>query len=363
MKILITPFIKYPQNTTSYFSTVNLAYLFVTQGHTVAISADKKNHFHHISLYPAAKIKSPFSLSKKPQRNYEEWMYVNGATTQKYLEEDYACLDTCIQTFKPDLIITMDRLASIMLARKYKIRIWTIVHSDMYKASLFDTNCMNEVNTVLKNHSLEQEYNLKELLAKCNRRIGFGPIEVQPFHPKDDVTRIGVTSIYPPHTIRTNRVCIFFQKISINKKALRKMIIEAFHGAPYSVYACFDGSRAETIDNIHFLQSTKAELLPGSIACIHDGNDYFTNQCLARGIQQLIITNHDYIRNSNALSAERNKFGLALYEDELTMQTLYEQYRLLLSDDKYYYYTQAHKKITLASGDLSMLLNYLSSSD
>ena len=172
MKILITPFIKYPQNTTSYFLTVNLAYLFVTQGHTVAISADKKNHFHHISLYPAAKIKSPFSLSKKPQRNYEEWMYVNGAATQKYLEEDYACLDTFIQTFKPDLIITMDRLASIMLARKYKIRIWTIVHSDMYKASLFDTNCMNEVNTVLKNHSLEQEYNLKELLAKCNRRIG-----------------------------------------------------------------------------------------------------------------------------------------------------------------------------------------------
>lgn len=363
MKILITPFIKYPQNTTSYFLTVNLAYLFVTQGHTVAVSADKENHFHHISLYPAANIKSPFSLSKKQQRSYEEWMYVSGATTQKYLEEDYACLDTCIQTFKPDLIITIGRLASIMLARKYKIRIWTIVHSDMYKASLFDSNCMNEVNTVLKNHSLEQEYNLKELHAKCNRRIGFGPIEVQPFHPKDDVTRIGVTSIYPPHTIRTNRVCIFFQKISISKKALRKMIIEAFQGAPYSVYACFDGSRAETIDNIHFLQSTKAELLPGSIACIHDGNDYFTNQCLARGIQQLIITNHDYIRNSNALSAERNKFGLALYEDELTMQKLYEQYRLLLSDDKYYYYTQAYKKITLASGDLSMLLDYLSSSD
>ena len=116
MKILITPFIKYPHNTTSYFLTLNLAYLFVTQGHTVAISADKENHFHHISLYPAAKIKSPFSLSKKPQRNYEEWMYASGAATQKYLEEDYACLDTCIQTFKPDLIITMVRLASLMLA-------------------------------------------------------------------------------------------------------------------------------------------------------------------------------------------------------------------------------------------------------
>ena len=137
------------------------------------------------------------------------------------------------------------------------------------------------------------------------------------------------------------------------------MIMDAFVGAPYSVYAYFPKCKPETIENIHFLQSTKAELLPGSIACIHDGNDYFTNQCLARGIQQLIVTNHDYIRHSNALSAERNKFGLAIYEDELTMSKLYEQYRLLLCDDKYYYYTQAMKKITLDEGDLTNLLEYL----
>ncbi len=359
MKILITPFITNPQSSTQYYIALNLAYLFVTQGHTVAISADKANNFHHVSLYPAPKPPKNIFQQTKTKRTYEEWMYANGATSEKYLTDDYDCLAQCIKKFQPDLIITLDRLASIMLARKKNIRIWSIVHSDMYKASIFPPKCIQSLNKVLANHNLEQEFNLKSLHKYCERRIGFGPIEVQPFSPKDDITRIGVTSIYPPHTIRTNRVCVFFQDVHGKPKALRRMIQQAFQGAPYSVYAWYKGCKPEAIENIHFLQATKAELLPGSIACIHDGNDYFTNQCLARGIQQLIVTNHDFIRNSNAMAAERNKFGLAIYENELTMSRLYEQYRLLLSDDKYYYYTQAMKKITLDEGDLSKLLTYL----
>ncbi len=359
MRILITPLILNTQSSTSYHLAMNLAYLFVTHGHTVAISADNKNNFHHVSLYPAPICKKARSIKKLSKRNYEEWLYASGASKEKYLEEDYACISDCIRKFHPDLIITMDRLAALLIARKRHIRCWAIVHSDMYKNTYFDPICMSGINKVLKNHDLEQEFNLRSIFSKCERRIGFGPIEVQPFHPKDEVTRIGVSSIYPPHTIRTNRVCIFFQDVDQKPAQLKKMIQEAFHGAPYSVYAWFKGCRPETIDNIHFLQATKAELLPGSIACIHDGNDYFTNQCLSRGIQQVIVTNHDYIRNSNALAAERNKFGLAIYEDELTMSKLYEQYRLLLSDDKYYYYTQAMKKITLDEGDLSQLLDLL----
>lgn len=359
MRILITPLILYPQSSTAYYIANNLATLFTMHGHTVAISADKENHFHHVSLYPSPTCKKTISFTKLSKRNYEEWLYANGASKYKYLEEDYTCISKCISKFHPDLIITMDRISSIVLARKRKIPCWTIVHSDMYKNTYFDPNCMNGINQLLNTHNLEQEFNIKDLYAKCDKRIGFGPIDVQPFHPKDDITRIGVNSIYPPNTIRTNRVCIFFQEIHQKPNQLKKMIIDAFAGAPYSVYAYFPKCKPETIDNIHFLQSTKAELLPGSIACIHDGNDYFTNQCLARGIQQLIVTNHDYIRHSNALSAERNKFGLAIYEDELTMSKLYEQYRLLLCDDKYYYYTQAMKKITLDEGDLTKLLEYL----
>ena len=135
MKILITPFITNPQSSTQYYIALNLAYLFVTQGHTVAISADKANNFHHVSLYPAPKPPKNIFQQTKTKRTYEEWMYANGATSEKYLTDDYDCLAQCIKKFQPDLIITLDRLASIMLARKKNIRIWSIVHSDMYKAS------------------------------------------------------------------------------------------------------------------------------------------------------------------------------------------------------------------------------------
>lgn len=359
MKILITPLIPVPQTTAAYYLTLNLAYMFVTQGHAVAISADKENAFHHVSLYPAAKLRKPIQIKQTTLRSYEEWMYANGALQERYLEEDYTYVEHCIQKFNPDLIITMNRLSSIMLGRKMNIRVWSIVHSDMYKQVSFPPSCLRSVNKVLSNHDLEQQFHLKNLHAWCEKRIGFGPIEVQPFSQKDKVTRIGVTSIFPPHTSRTNRVCVFIQELQKKPETMKKMILDAFQGAPYSVYASYKGCRPETIQNIHFLRATKAELLPGSIACIHDGNDYFTNQCLSRGIQQIIITNHDYIRNSNAMAAERNHFGLAIYEEELSMAKLYEQYRLLLSDDKYYYYTQAMKKITLLEGDLTNLLNDL----
>lgn len=359
MRILITPFIKQPRIDTSFYLTFHIASLLKMENHVVAISANKENHFHHVSLYPCANAKPPFSLQPLTKRSYEEWMYANGAASKKYLEEDDQIIEKTIAEFQPDLIITMDRIAAIVSAKNHHIPCWGIVHSDMYKNTAFDPNCLHDLNLFLAQNGLEQVFHLNELYQKCSMRFGFGPIEVQPFSTKDQITRIGINSLTPPHIIKTNRVCIFLPEVKKKPSQLKKIITDAFEGAPYSVYAWFPGCRPEKSVNMRFLSVPRADLLPGSIACIHDGNDYYTNQCLARGIRQLIIATHDYIRNSNALSATRNRFGLAMYEDELSMKKLYEQYRLLLSDDKYYYHTQAMKNITEHSGDLSMLLEYL----
>lgn len=359
MRILITPFIEQPQSSFAYYLASNLAWLFSNTGHTVAISAEKDNHFHHVSLYPSCSSHHPFTLKSLSETNYEEWLYAHGAISEKYLLEDYDCIEEAVVQFQPDLIITIDRIAANLIARKKHIRIWSVVHSDMYMNYTYNPSVLKELNKVLTNLNMEQIFYVKEIYARSERRLGFGPIEVEPFHPNDDVTRIGITSVLPPEVVRTNRVCIFLHDLHKRPSYLKKIITEAFKGAPYSVYAWFDGSRNENIDNIHFLSTVKAEILPGSIACIHDGNTYFTNQCLARGIRQLIITDHDYIRNSNALAAERNKFGLAIFEEELSMNFLYERYRLLLSNDRYYYYTQSMKNITRNTGDLTILLNYL----
>lgn len=359
MRILIVPFIANHESSASYFITKNIADLFVMEGHQVAIATNKENRFHHISFYPTKTPIPPFSFHNLPNKNYEQWLYTTGSLSSKYLEEDYRDLSKIYKQCNPDLIISFDRPAANVLARKKHIPIWTIVHADMYKSSNVDKKCMYGINTLLSNKGLEQEYKLTSLYAKSDLRIGFGPIEVQPFHIKDNVTRIGVTSIYPPKITRTNRVCIFLSSLSLSSSKIRRIILEAFEGAPYAVYACFHGSHQETIQNIHFLQNAKAELLPGSLACIHDGNDFYMNQCLARSIQQLIIYDHSYMRYANAKSVQRNQCGIAMEESDFIMSKLYEQYRLLVTDDTYYYHTQAMKQFTLQEGDLTKLLGFL----
>lgn len=359
MRILLTPLITHPRSDTSYYLSLHIASLLRQANHIVAISSSKENRFHHVSLYPCAQLKPVFSLHPLPKRNYEEWMYANGASSAKFLEKDLSLLEETIIQFKPDLIITMDRIASVVAARKHNIPCYAIVHSDMYKTTSFDPICLTGLNAFLSENRMEQIYRLKDIYLSCEYRFGFGPIEIQPFSTNDNVTRIGIHSIMPVHVVKTNRVCIFLDQVRKDPIRMKKIITSAFEGAPYSIYAYYEGCHAQKINNIHFLSCARADLLPGSIACVHDGNDYYTNQCLARGIRQLIITDHSYIRNSNALAVQRNRFGIAMFEEDLTMENLYEQYRLLLSDDKYYYYTQAMKQITQHTGDLSQLLDYI----
>lgn len=359
MRIFIAPFIAKPTLSSSYFITKNICDLFVMNGHSVAVCAQKENRFHHVSLYPMKELKRPFSFKKLPQKYYEEWLYTQGMLYGKTLEEDYRVLSSAINKFKPDLIISYDRPVANIIALKKHIPIWTIVNSDMYKSYTIDKKCMYGLNMLLSNKGLEQVYYIKDLYAKSDLRIGFGPIEIQPFSQNNQVTRIGVTSIYPLKITRTNRVCIFLPAVDLPAHILKKLILDAFLGAPYAIYAWFSGSHQETIENVHFLQNAKAELLPGCLACIHDGNAFYTNQCLARSIQQLIITNHDYMRFSNANSATHNHFGLTIDETKLTIANLYEQYRLLVTDDTYYYHAKQMQKTTLQEGDLTKLLQLL----
>lgn len=356
MRILIAPFIQCPRADAAYYITQNLAVTFSQENHAVAISGDTANHFHHASVYTCPKIKKPL-VNMKDQRSYEAWLYSHGGSTRDYLLNDLKCMDEAISHFHPDLIIVMDRPAAVMAARAKHIPCWVIVNSDMYKKTWFSSKAMDAVNEVLDNLHMEQVFTLKDLYAKCERRIGFGPIEAQPFSESQHTDRIDIASVYPIHVKQTNRVCIFLP--DVHKRSLPKILTDGFKGAPYSVYAWYRECRASRSENMHFMAAPKPDLLPGSIACVHDGNAYLMNQCLARGIPQVIITDHNYIRNYNAMCVSRNLCGLSIYENELTMGKLYETYRAVLSDDTYYYHTQALKDITCKGTDISEILHLL----
>jgi UDP:flavonoid glycosyltransferase YjiC (YdhE family) len=358
MRILIAPLIHTPKADAAYYLTGNLVSLFAQEDHPCAVCTSSHSRFHSVSFFPAAPYQTSRLFAAHADRSYDAWLYRSGAGSSAFLEADIAAIHSAIKQFKPDLIITIDRTAAVIAAREAGIRCWAVVHNSMYN-SRPTKKAVQSLNAVLSSHNAEQVLNFGELYSYCERRFCFGPIEIQPFPVEADVTRIGIQSLYPLHTLQTNRICIFLGEVKQKPNTLSKIITDAFLGAPYAVYTWFPGIHPETQGNLHFLSTPREDLLPGSIAIIHDGNDYLFNQSMVRGIPQLLIYSRDCLRITNALAAERSGIGIGIDENDLTMSTLYENYRVLLSNDRYYERNQAIADQCNADLDLSEIIKYL----
>jgi UDP:flavonoid glycosyltransferase YjiC (YdhE family) len=92
---------------------------------------------------------------------------------------------------------------------------------------------------------------------------------------------------------------------------------------------------------------------------IHDGNEYLYNQCLMRGIPQIIVTDGTWRTSWDAQAAGRVGFGISLNLDLLSMATLYESYRRLLSDDWFRLRAEAMKEEYRKLGDLNAFLELI----
>lgn len=360
MKVLITPFIQNKKADWTYWLSENLIALFTSNGFDCAVCTDQEHIFHHGAVYPGVEVDNPILFGSRG-RTYEEYLYRFGASNKDYLFDDVENILQAIEKYNPNLIISIDRPSGIIAGRYANIPSYTIVNSAMYKNVSFPKKTMAGVNACLSYYGFEQELNLKGLYAHCDRRIGFGPVEADPFLNKYHVDRVGMMSVYPAKKGQTNRVCVFLTETKKPAFLLKKIIKDAFLGAPYAINAWYPNAKPETEGNIRIHSYIKPESIPGCIAVIHDGNPYIANRCMALGIPQLVIASHTYLRNDIALASERNKFGTFLYEDSLAMSSLYETYRKMLTDDAYYDGCQKMKREILEYGDLSEILNLTAS--
>lgn len=360
MKILIAPFITNPKFDANTFLTENLIVLLQTSGHQCAVSASKENGFKQVSLYDCVqKRRKPIFHFGADNRSHEEWLYSAGALQKDYILEDVALLNDAILDFKPEAVLSLDRPAALTAASMHNIPCYVFTHPAMFRNAYFPSKCMRGMNEALRSLRLEQELDLKSLYSKADQRIGFGTMHTAPYREEYNITRIGSMGFYGKEEVRTNRVCIYLHDTNKNTSSLKKMIEDAFLGAPYYVYVSLPNISSQTVHNIHYLKYPKASLINGASACIHDGNDYFYNQAAANGVPQLILCDHSYMRSYNGMAAARYHFGSYIYEEDLTMASLYEAYRALLSDDDYYESAQSVKNELKELGSLEELLKYL----
>lgn len=334
MKILIAPLITRPKSDANYHITRTLSDLFSLNQHAVAISASRASSISTAALYDAAELKKT-KFYKKDLYSYEEWMYAVGASRREYLEDDLEFLDAAIDQFRPDLIITLDRIAAVITARKRKIPCLAIVNTSIYRTATFPVKILQELNRVLSFENMEQVFRISDLYDFCEERIIFGPIEIQPMPLDADFRRFGTFTYQKDIKADPKSVYISLDAVEKKPQTLRKMIIETFSGASWPVYAFIPGIPAEKVQNIHFLAMHRDDLMREAAVCIHDGNDYACNMCTASAVVQLIITDHHYGRIANALAAKRYGFGIMSDEDELSVAALYENYRRCVSAPRY----------------------------
>ncbi|MGM9941857.1 MAG: hypothetical protein ACI32N_07715 [Bulleidia sp.] len=334
MKILIVPFICHSRTDSAYHLSENMASV-LRQSHIVAVCTQQENRFHHVSLFASPAPKRKLFMAGKDY-SFETWLANQGGTSLSFLRQDFTCIDHAVQQFRPDLIITINRIAAVPAALRYHIPIIAVVHSSMYQKCAVPSSIIRQINTFLSETGNRQILRLKDLYQMCDVRLGFGTMKTDPYPMEYDITRIGMMTLSQLSIHHSGTVCAFFTQLPCSAAKLRKIISDTFKGASYDVYVCWPGCTPEKDINIHYLREPKESLLQKASVCIHDGSSFFTNICHCFAVPQIILYSTSCIARYNALSIRRVHSGIPLSIQKTDVRTLYEAYRQCIINEQFH---------------------------
>jgi len=357
VKILILPSLCTPESGSAVLTARNLADLFRIEGIPCAVCSDPASSFHGVSFYSAPR--PVYSLYGGTGRSYEEYMKACGALNHTYLSSDYQAVSEAVRKFEPDLLIEISRPAAHAVAAESDIPLFSVVSVSEYRNQIFDASLLNGLNEFLSEHHLEQVLRLNALSRMSSLRLAFGPDLFQPFSASESIVRFGMPCIEPLPCRIENRLSIVFAESEQAPFQIRRIIRDAFLGAPYEVSVFLRDSQMKRKQNIRPVNRFRLSSVNGSRVCIHDGTDALTQYAIALGIPQIIIHDSSYMRQWNAAALRHSGAGLAIPETELTMERLYETYRQVCADDLFTENARRLKKEADALGDLSGLMNCL----
>ena len=358
MKILIVPSVCIPDCGSAVMIARNLTGLFHLQGFEVAICADRKSRFSDIAFYespspiPSRRIRSRYGTT--PEEYFED----HGAFSTSYLLRDYKAITEAITDFQPDRIIEIERPAAVIAAVQTGKKLFSVVSSPAFRNREFRVSSMNGLNEFLTRSGMEQVLRFRELyhFSSC---IGFGPSLCQSFPAEYPVRQIGMSCIEPLPQAGDSKLSIVISESGISSRKNRQILESAFLGAPYEIYIHARRMKQGRQGNLHFLQPSRHTSVNGSRVCIHDGSDAITQYCYACGVPQVIVHDNSWQRSWNAAGLRRTGAGLSLEESQLSMERLYETYRMVAADDSFAENAQRLKQTVHEEQDLTAILPLL----
>ena len=356
MKVMIFPSVCVPDCGSAVLIARQLAAMFRLQGIDTGICADRKSRFSDIAFF-----ESPSTASLRrgsTGTTAEEYLRGRNALSASYLKKDYHAVSRAIHEYNPDFLIEIERPAAIAAAAEYGLPVFSIVSGGAFRFRSFKADILNGLNSFLNELGLEQVLHLRELY-RYTQCFAFGADEFLPPFPGYRVASFGVSAIAPVIGPQDRALSIAFTETGISARRMRQIISEAFLGAPYDVYIYDSSQHPGKNGNLHFQNLQRTITINGSRLCIHDGSDALTQYCNALGIPQIILYDDSYQRSWNAVCLERSGVGIAVHESELSMERMYEAYRQILADSRYFDEARRIQENVLERGDAVNMLAYL----
>lgn len=358
MKILIVPSACIPDCGSAVMIARNLTALFHLQGYEVAVCADKKSRFADIAFYEA-----PTPIPSRRIRNRygttpEEYFEDHGAFSSSYLLRDRKAIAEAIHSFQPDRIFEIERPAAIIAAVQAKVSVFSVVSPPAFRNREFRVSSLNGLNEFLTKSGMEQVLRFRELY-RFSACLAFGPSEYQTFPQEYKVRQFGMSCIEPLPQETDSKLSIVIGESGLSARRNRQILEAAFLGAPYEVYIHGRRMKQGRQGNLHFLQPSRYTSVNGSRICIHDGSDAITQYCYACGVPQVIVHDNSWQRSWNAAGLRRTGAGLALEESQLSMERLYETFRMVAADDSFAENARHYKQIVQEEKDLTAILALL----
>ena len=335
MRVLLVPDISRASANSSFLLARSLARSLYLHGHKIAICTPPYAKVKNASFYRAPEPPSIFPLFIPAQAPAMETdLYRCRLSSYPYLRADLDALYGAIKRFQPDLLLDLGRIVTVIAARTKHLPLCMHTDAAQYRTSTFQGKTLYDINRLLSEEKLEQILRLEDLCSYADMRFLFEPI------PDPRIGEMEKCLCYQSmETIRPfqsgAKLCICFSETSLPLFRLHRILQSAFAGAHYPVRIYCMGKHHTAPTPIEYVKTIRPDFLNGARVCIHDGNPWVFNQCAIYGVPQLVIFNDGWRRSYIASIVRHYQIGIVQDEDNLTMASLYETYRALVSDDHY----------------------------
>lgn len=293
------------------------------------------------------RTKAPFfhPLKKTNGATMEELLYESYHFLPKYIETYMNTFLSAIDRIQPDVIIDLLQPFAIVAGRLKNIPVYSYVNMASYRHKPFDSVCLKDFNTYLKNMHLEQILYLSDLYAFSTKTFTFTTNYIQPFHNANPNFYRFKSMVEQIPTSNASKVFVLLNTLGEKEyKKQAKLFEDAFLGSKQKVCIVSPYAKMRNDGNLSYSNHLDNECFKQAQVIYHNGNERIFEQCLVNGIPQIIINDSTYIHNWNANAIRRNKIGEEITKAYMNVSSIYESYRKIFVNNAYFNNAQLVKE-------------------